>query len=104
MTARLTLAVRGAEFKVDAEVVEMLANALRSSLAGENVLVHLEPNDKPAKSTKTPSFRFVTRRGAERLSQADQRELLLLCMQVLAGEDRCWPPTFTTTFIGSTSD
>lgn len=104
MSGTLTLHIRGQDYPLSGDNVESLGTAVAGGLDGGFISFQLEPSTKPLKPLGKPSFRFITNRGAVRLSKADQRELFKLCEQVLAGQDRCWPPKFTTTFLGSTSN
>jgi hypothetical protein len=103
MSGTLTLAIRGWEYEFQLGSLLNLQDAIGKAQAGRDVLYRLDPDAKTPKPSTKASFRFLTKRGAERLSKADQRELLKLCEQVLAGEDHYWPPKFST-FVTVTSE
>lgn len=97
MSGKLRLEVRAQQYELSGPSVQKLAESLKSSLAGGIVVFRLDQDAKPAKVLNVSSFRFLTKRGAERLSKPDQKQLLSVAESVLLGEDRRWPNmTFVT--------
>ena len=103
MNGTLTLAIRGWEYEFQLGSLLNLQDAIGKAESGRDVLYRLDQEAKTPKPSAKPSFRFLTKRGAERLTKADQREILKLCERVAKGEDLFWPPKFST-FVGITSE
>lgn len=104
MSGKLSLEVKGREYELSGQHIAKLAESLNASLNGGIVSMRLDCDAKPASVVRSPTFRFLTKRGAERLSKPEQKQLLTLAEKVIAGESHCWPPKFTTSYLGSDSD
>lgn len=97
----LSLSILGDKYTLSGAGVEQLRNSIIEAQAGKIVSVRLSYDARPATAVKKPVFRFLTKRGAERVNKKELQQLLSLCARVLDGEKMYWPPTFTTTYIGS---
>ena len=103
MSGKLTLEVLGRDYVLAGGGVEQLAGLLRETLEGRSACLRLEIDARPAKPVTRPTFRFLTKSGAERLNARSQKELLALCEQVIMGNNCHWPPRLAVQFAGCSS-
>jgi hypothetical protein len=98
---RVDLSLLGVEYAIRGEDIKKLRDALQVAIEGGIVLFRLERDARLPKPVAKGCFRFVTSRGTERVSKAEQKTLLRLCVEADAGRVVYWPARFTTTFLGT---
>lgn len=100
----LTVELHGLSYTLGADDIRSLRESLHEAAAGAVVGFRLGTDAKRLKPKRTAGFWFCTKRGTERVSNAEQEKLLRLCDEAEGGWEMIWPEDLVLKFEGVASE
>ena len=88
---RIDLSLFGSRYTIEGSNIQNLRDAIQSAIDGGRVVFRLDRDARLPKPVTKSCFKFATRRGTERISKSEQKELLRLCTEADAGRVVYWP-------------